>query len=442
VSLRARDDDFDGERDLRSMRDAVISATVKYRPGAGSAATLDAVDEALAQLYIAGALTGTHKRVKKLWIKAARCELVDERRSAYCRRREPFAVEVHMQALAVSVSGDLGESSDERREWWRIREVIRALHGDQRRWAEAWFKEVSGRLKPSAQPRGLAEKLGWSQAKTEKVAGKARETMAAFVNARASGALCTQQGSLLDTFIATSDTAQQPVDRDHERFERALCHVAGCEDCSAAWHARRRPLRERSAPAVMFPLDILGSAANALAGKLAGVLAGAQHATLSVLQRVGIGEGPVVVATSLSAKTAAACVSIACAATAGVELTVVLAPTTPNPAQHQREQAAGKAPRPMQPASTQAAPLTSPPAPAAPSSPTGAPSARRTTTSSATPRTSTSRVTPGDLPLASSTRSPTPTPAPTARFDGSSATATRPATSTSTPTCFPGDLGC
>ena len=433
----ASGDEFDRERDLRTMRDAVIAATVAYRPGAGSAATLEAVDEALSQLYIADALTGKHKRVKKLWIKVARRRLADERRSAYCRRRESLAVEDHMQALAVSVSDDLGESSDERREWWRIREVIGALHGDQRRWAEAWFKEVSGPLKPSAQPRGLPEKLGWSEAKTEKVAGKARETMAAFVNARARGALCTQQGSLLDAVIATNDTAQQAVDLDQERFEAALFHVAGCEDCSAAWHARRRPC-----PAVMFPLDILGSAANALAGKLAGVLAGAQHATLSVLQRVGIGEGPATVAASLSAKTAAACVSIACAATAGRELTVVLAPTTPNPAQHKREQAAGKAPRPTQHASRQAVHLTSPPAPVMESSPTGTLSVRRTTTSSPTPRTSTSRVTPGDLPLASSTRSPTPTATPVAMSAGSSATATRTPASSAASTCFPGDLEC
>jgi hypothetical protein len=419
----------------------VIAAIVKRTPDAGSSATLDAVDEALAQLYAAGTHSGDLEEVKALWISVAHCRLLDEQGSAHVKRREWIAVEDHEQALSVSVCGELGDFTDERRAWWRVRELLVALQGQQRTWAaEAWYRQVSGPLKPGAQPRGLHEVLGWSHAKTEKTAQRARRTMAAFVKERASGAACRQQGGLLDAFIATSRSAKQAPTLDEQLFERALFHVAGCPDCSAAWRARRRTLAERCSPALVLPLDGLTAAAHATAAKLASVLAGAQNATLSVLGRVGGGAAAAGgSAVTLTGKTAAVCATVVCAATAGGELTGALAPIVSLPTHHHSQQAARKVPRaPAQHASRHLIrPTVAVSYAIRLQRRTAAPPSATAGTSSP-PRTSSPPLMPGDIPQASSTPAAAPPGTPSAR----SAPARRAAVSTRTPPCIPGDLGC
>ena len=109
LARRGRDEQFARERDLVAMRDAVVRATTAAMPAAGSSATLEAVDEALAQLVATQAHLGDPVQVKARWIKYARCRLLDEHGSADAKRRDATAVDEHSQALAVSVCGDPDE---------------------------------------------------------------------------------------------------------------------------------------------------------------------------------------------------------------------------------------------------------------------------------------------------------------------------------------------
>ena len=70
--------------------------------------------------------------MKALWIVCAQRRLIDQRRCAESARRDPVAVGDHAQALAVSVSGDVTQLTEDARQWWRIREVLSTLSGDQR----------------------------------------------------------------------------------------------------------------------------------------------------------------------------------------------------------------------------------------------------------------------------------------------------------------------
>ena len=202
LARRRRDEQFARERELVAMRDAVVRATTSAMPTAGSSATLEAVDEALAQLVSAHAHLAEADQVKATWIKYARCRLLDEHRSADATRRDATAVDEHSQALAISVCGDPDDVIEDDRQSWRVREILSVLHGEQRKWAEAWYREVLSALPAGAQPRGLPDALGWTTAKTEKTAQRARRGMAAFVTRRQSGEICAEQRALLDGFIS------------------------------------------------------------------------------------------------------------------------------------------------------------------------------------------------------------------------------------------------
>ena len=285
-------------------------------------------------------------------------------------------------------------------------------------WAEAWYDEVlSGSLPLGAQPRGLQAAFGWSPSKTKSVSQRARRKIAAFLEDRASGVICAERRALIDAFIVTSipqwrGAAAARLEED--QYAAVLFHVAGCEDCWATWHARRRSLRARCHSILLLPVDALAGAVHALGERLAGVAVGAHSASQAMLARVGLGSaGAAAVGgrTAIGTKTAAVCASVVCAAaaTAGGEIAGVLPPLRERPiptrdssarkpdkvvAAPQRtataaaglQRVAATRPSPVRSAATLAASSRSDPA-------------KRTSTIQAP-------VTPGDLPPASAPRDP------------------------------------
>jgi hypothetical protein len=341
------------ERAVLQMRHSVVAAIAPaHIERVGSSAVLEAVDEALAQIVATGAHLGDADEVRALWITAARRRIIDEERSARSRHRgeRPRATDAAPPADAFHERGGV---TDEARQRWRIREIFSVLRGDQRRWAEAWYDEIlsSSRVR-GVQPRGLSDALGWTPAKTKSVSRRARAKMATFIEARASGAVCAEQQAQLDGFILAATRGSSVISDEH--CAAVLFHVAGCEDCRAVWHARRRELLRRGVAVVMLPLDAVATAAQACGVKLVGFAAGAHAQASAMLTRAGIGGAAAAgggVAT-LSGKTAAACLGVVCAAAAGGEVAVVLSPTTreaPPPARvraarvHRAEPAAASA---------------------------------------------------------------------------------------------------
>ena len=146
---RERDAQFERERAVVEMRQAVVSAVAPtYMRRLGSAAVFEAVDEALAQIVAAGDHLGEREQVKALWITCARRRLIDQHRSAEARHRD-VAADDTVNALADNLCGDLSELTEDGRQRWRIREILSVLRGDQRRWAEAWFDEILSASRPA-----------------------------------------------------------------------------------------------------------------------------------------------------------------------------------------------------------------------------------------------------------------------------------------------------
>ncbi|MCA1701629.1 MAG: hypothetical protein LC790_23150, partial [Actinobacteria bacterium] len=318
------------ERALVAMRYIVISALARFVQTMGSAAILDAVDAALAQLIGDAKHLGDPADIKGLWIKMATCRLIDEQRSADVIHRERVAVEEHAQALAVSVSGELGALTEEGRQWWRVQEILNSVDGDLRRWAEAYLHRViAGSLDVGAQPRGLPKELGWTASKTNDVSEGARLKMVAFVKERASGDVCSDRQALLDSFIATSRRDGEAAALDEQRFVAVLAHIGGCEECWLAWRARRRTLLGRVPPILALPFGAVAWGARALQAKLSEAATSVELATLSVRQRLGLGGGAGAAAAgggaaTVGTKAAAVCATAVCAAGAGGELAGIL----------------------------------------------------------------------------------------------------------------------
>jgi hypothetical protein len=327
-----------------------------------------------------------------------------------------------------------------------VQEILSVLRGEQHKWAQAWHQEVlSGLLPAGAQPRGLPEALGWSSAKTEKTAQRARRKMAEFVTQRQAGLVCEERRSLLDTFIvATTERGAHTEELDQQRYAAVVFHLAGCDDCFAAWHTRRRSTFARPLAIVMLPLDAISGAAQAFAAKVAGATAAA---ATSVLARFGIGGAAAAgggVAT-IGAKATAVCVGVVCAATAGGEIAGVLPPIGSAPAPVTRTQdTPQQANAPARTAADTSAAVTPPPPP--PVAP--ATSANADPASSSTPPpppAPAAAVTPGDLPASGAT-SPPPAAAPNAT--GSTTPPPPPAARPRTragggsSSCVPGTLGC
>jgi DNA-directed RNA polymerase specialized sigma24 family protein len=329
VSVQARlerQQRFDRERAVLRMRSAVVAAVAReYLGRVGSSAVLDAVDEALAQIVAAGAHLGELDQVKALWITAARRRVIDEQRSAESRHRGVAGVD------AGSVSGPLADMTDDGSARWRIHEILSVLRGDQRRWADVWFDEVlSSTRRRGGHPRGLSEALGWTPAKTKSVSRRARMKMAEFIEARVSGDVCGERRAHLDAFIMAE---RHGYGLGEERHAAVLLHVAGCEDCQAAWHARRRELLGRRAAVAVVPVDAMATTVHAFAEKLVAIAVNAQSQASWLLMRAGIGGTAAAGggAVTLSGKTAAVCAGLVCATAAGGEIAVVLAPTRIEP---------------------------------------------------------------------------------------------------------------
>ena len=416
------------------MRSAVVAAiTPTYLAQVGSSAVLEAVDEALAQIVAAGAHLGERDQVKALWITAARRRLIDEQRSAESKHRGAGSVDGAARAWTGGACDDISEDGRAR---WRIREILSVLGGDQRRWAEAWFDEVLSSSRPrGGQPRGLPEALGWTPAKTKSVSRRARMKMARFIEARASGAVCGEQRAHLDAFIMAG---RHGCELGDERYAAVLFHLAGCEDCWMAWHARRRELLGRGAPVLVVPFDAVAMAIQTFGAKLAGLATGAHVQATSLLTRAGIGGAATAGggAATISGKTAAVCLGVVCAAAAGGEVAVVLSPSTVDPVrptpvravpvQH-AEPAVVSAVRRVKPEAAR----TPAPVPAPAGAPTDPAVIKAKVRESLTaPRRTVVRATPGDLPPAGeSPAAPAPPPPPAASSPGREP-------------CTPGSLGC
>jgi hypothetical protein len=461
---RERDAQFERERAVVEMRQAVVSAVASsYQHRMGSSAVFEAVDEALAQIVAAGHHLAEPVQVKALWITCATRRLIDEQRSAEARHRDAADVEETAHALTDSLCGDLLQLTEDGRQRWRIREILSVLRGEQRRWAEAWFDEIlAGSREPGAQPRGLPQKLGWSPSKTKSVSRRARMKMATFIESRVSGAVCEEQRALLDPFIvAGREPGGQAL--EGERYASVLFHVAGCDECWAAWHARRRSLVGRSRAAFLVPVEAVALAGHELGARLTGLALGAHAQASSLLARVGIGGAAAAGggAATLGGKATAVCVGVVCAAaTVGGEIGGVLPPIAPERTQAVRAARPERAPdraevaarRAAQQAAAKAA------APAAPPAPAPAAKVAATATLKAAEQ-PVVRGTPGDLPPAdpspanASTPPPPPPPPPPAgtpdatfSTSQSGAPLTPPpaaaSASNTRPECVPGSLGC
>ena len=456
-----RDEERQREQAVVAMRDSVCRIVAARIPGAGSAATEDAVDAALLRLFARNEHLADLDYVKRGWVIYACQRLLDEQRSAAARRLDPVDVEEHHRALALSATVDASDVSDQEHPVLRVPEIFGALHGDQRRWAEAWLDK---RLQTGKQPRGLDQVLGWSASKTKSVSARARRKMKAYIRAYANGAVCVEQRALMDTLIDATNKKLPAELTAVPQLEAVLIHVAGCDECRVVWHSRRRAVRERTA-LTWLPFGPFVDAWDGLHARASGVLHAAHNAAFWIAQRVGISSGDSAGAAAVSGgavggKAVAVCVGAACAAAAaGSGLVGVVQPITPQvehrPERTTRRTAVKPAVRAV-PKSSTAAPRIVP----APPSPPAAASPKRT---EAQPDRD---FTPGDLPLESTTRTRTPTgtatgasPPPSTRdftpgdleptVASSNSTSSSPqprlrtgTSSDSRPSCTPGDLGC
>jgi DNA-directed RNA polymerase specialized sigma24 family protein len=341
---RGRHEQFQRERAVVRLRDAVLAAVAPaFVARVGSSAVCEAVDEALAQLVAAGGHLAEPDEVKALWITCARRRLIDEQRSAESRYRD-VAAPVGDEAGWSPAGHGWGEPTrltEDERQWWRIREILSVLRNDQRIWAEAWYDRVLSASRVSGgQPRGLAEALGWSPAKTKSVSRRARMRMAAFIDDRMRGAVCAEQRGLMDALIVAGRQGRD-TGLDERCYENVLTHVAGCEDCWEAWHARRRALLGRCRAVLAVPIDIVAVAAHTLAAKFFGLAVETHMQAQELPVRVGIGGAAAAGggAATIGAKATAVCVGLACATTGG-ELAGVLPVISLEPVTEVRSSAA------------------------------------------------------------------------------------------------------
>jgi DNA-directed RNA polymerase specialized sigma24 family protein len=334
---RDRRQQFERDRTVLQMRAAVLAAVAPaFVDRMGSSAVSEAVDEALAQIVATGGHLADPDAVKALWITCARRRLIDEHRSAEFRHRALTAGDNAAAALADSVGHEPARLTEDERQWWRIREILGVLRGEQRVWAEAWYDRVlSASRVAGGQPRGLADALGWTPAKTKSVSRRARMRMAAFIEDRVSGVVCEEQRRLMDNLILARGSGGEIREPRHDAV---LVHVAGCEACWAAWHARRRVLLGRVRSAVTLPVDGLLIAGHTLALKLAGAGVAAHSQSHALLARVGLGGAAAAGggAATVGGKATAVCIGVVCAATAGGEIAGVLPPLVADAPQEER----------------------------------------------------------------------------------------------------------
>ena len=437
LARRRREEDDAGRRALLAMRDSVTKAVARQMPWAGLFAVEEGVEHALEELLKKDAHRCEPALARNWWISWAKLAVINIGHGAAFRQRARLPVDEHPQALTQGVEDEALELLDDEVSLARLEEILTVLKGPQREWAQALFAQVtSGDGEPT---RDVGVLLGWSPAKTKKTAERACTTMTEFIKDRATGKVCSRRQAVLDAYITATEgcAGAPPAAAAGREFAAVALHLAGCPECQVAWHRRRTSLLARCGALIMVPLDSLAAAAQPLAGKLAGVCSGAHNATLSLLQRVGLGGGAAAAgggAAALGAKTTAVCVGLACAAGAGVaEIAGVLPPTAPSKSENADLKAA-QTPRPKPTPAVRSVGRTPPPPPAAvrraSSSSTRTRTAPRPTVTPPPPpavATSGSQAyTPGDLPTAPLAPPPPPPPPPPA----------------ATTRCVPGDLGC
>jgi hypothetical protein len=447
LARRAREQDDARRRALLGLGDSVFAAVTEEMPNAGSLAVEEAVERALRQILKKGAHRCDLELARRWWISWAKLRMIDGGRLLEWRDRDPIPVDEHPAALAHSILEDPLALDGEGLDAAGLQEILSSLSGPQREWADGLFGLLRQPAIDAAAAPKLHEVLGWSPEKTRKTGQRARQTITAFIEDRASGAICSRRQAVLDAFIMATEPSYRAaalddvdVDVDCRQFQAVVVHLAGCPECQAVWSRRRITLLGRCASVALLPVDALAAAAQAFAGKLAGAASGAQNAALSVLARLGIGGGAAAAGGSaLTGKTAAVCVGIICAAGAGTaELTGVLPPIAPDRTPAAREQAKRGAPpakrapaRSSVPAAATAAVAPAPPPPPPPAT------VRRTTATATPPpppAASTPQFTPGDLEPTSATSraaaTPPPPPPPS------------PPVASTASSCTPGDLGC
>jgi hypothetical protein len=439
LARRRREEDDAGRRALLAMRDSVTKAVARQMPRAGSVAVEEGVEHALEALLKKDAHRCEPAFARNWWIAWAKLAVINIGKSAAARQREWLPVDQHPQALTRTAEDDALELLDDDATTALRDELLAVLKGPQQEWAQALFAQLMCERDDDRPLPGLDEVLGWSAAKTKKTAQRACTTMTEFIKDRATGKVCSRRQAVLDAYITATEghSGAPPAEAAGREFAAVALHLAGCPECQVAWHRRRTSLLARCGALIMVPLDSLAAAAQPFAGKLAGVFSGAHNATLSLLQRLGLGGGAAAAgggAAALGAKTTAVCVGLACAAGAGVaEITGVLPPRTPSKSENADLKAA-QTPRPKPTPAVRSVGRTPPPPPAAvrraSSSSTRTRTAPRPTVTPPPPpavATSGSQAyTPGDLPTAPLAPPPPPPPPPPA----------------ATTRCMPGDLGC
>jgi hypothetical protein len=300
LSRRAREQDDARRRALLGIGDSVFAAVTKEMPLAGSLAVEKAVETALNQILKKGAHRCDLEFAKRWWISWAKLRMIDGGRLSESRERDPIPVDEHPAALAHSILEDPLELDAVGLDAVGLQEILRSLSGRQREWADGLFGLLRQPAIDDERAAKLHEVLGWTPEMTRKTGQRARETIKAFIEERASGAVCSRRQAVLDAFIMATEPlyrAAAPVDVDIvdcRQFQAVVVHLAGCPECQAVWSRRRATLLQRCASAALLPIDALTAAAQAFAGRLADAVSGAQNAALSVLARLGIGGGGVV----------------------------------------------------------------------------------------------------------------------------------------------------
>jgi hypothetical protein len=444
LARRAREQDEARHRALLGLGDAVFAAVTEEMPRAGSLAVEEAVEAALKQILRKGAHRCDLEFAKRWWISWAKLRMIDGRRLSAFRDRDLIPIDEHPAALAYSITEDPLALDGEGLDAAGLQEILSTLSGRQREWADGLFWLLRQPAIDGSPAAKLHEVLGWSPEMTRKTGQRARETIRAFIEDRASGVICSRRQAVLDAFIMATEaglrsTAGGDVDVDCRQFQAVVVHLAGCPECQAVWSRRRATMLARCASIALLPIDAFTAAAQAFAGKLAGALSGAQNAALSVLARLGIGGGGVVAGGSaLTGKTAAVCVGIVCAAGAGTaELSGVLPPIAPDRTRVTRQQAkrrtppAKRAPAPKTLRAAASAAVAPAPPPPPPPPPSVRPTTRTATPPPPSPAVSTPQFTPGDLEPTSSASATAPPPPPPP-----------PPVAATSSSCTPGDLGC
>jgi hypothetical protein len=441
LARRAREQDDARRRALLGAGDSVIAAVTEEMPHVGSLAVEEAVETALAQILKKGAHRCDLEVATRWWIGWAKLRMIDGRRLSASRDRDPIPVDEHPAALAHSILEDPFALDGEGLDAVGLQEMLSSLSGRQREWADGLFGLLRQPAVDGVPAAKLHEVLGWSPEKTRKTGQRARQTIKAFIEDRASGAICSRRQAVLDAFIMATEPSYRAatlvdVDVNCRQFQAVVVHLAGCPECQAVWSRRRATLLARCASVALLPVDAFTAAAQAFAGKLAGALSGAQNAALSVLARLGVGGGAAAAGGSaLTGKTAAVCVGVVCAAGAGTaELTGVLPPIAPDRTPVTRQHAKRPAPpakrAPARSGVRSAVTAAVAPAPAPPPAATVRRAAPTATPPPPPPAASTPQFTPGDLDPTSPTSRPAATAPPP------------PPVASTLSSCTPGDLGC